>query len=172
MHARAQRNPPAPRDRHAAISRGNERHFVLSSLIAVKGLIVDRAIVCFVGLQIERANSRMKGSAMGAPELMSSDANVNTDKLTADLRVLISDVEALLSVTAGQAGERIAAVRASAEASLTRARQQLDQVQSMIADKARSAVNAGADYTRSNPWSALGIATAVGVLIGLLIGRR
>ena len=109
---------------------------------------------------------------MGAPEAISNDVNVNTDKLMTDLRVLTADVEALLSATAGQAGDRIAAARARAEASLARASQQIEQAQLMLGEKATSAASAGAAYTRSNPWAALGVATAAGVLIGLLIGRR
>jgi ElaB/YqjD/DUF883 family membrane-anchored ribosome-binding protein len=40
------------------------------------------------------------------------------------------------------------------------------------AAKARAGAGAAEDYVRDNPWQAVGIAAGLGLLIGLLIGRR
>ena len=95
-----------------------------------------------------------------------------TAKLVADLKVLIADAEALLRETAGMTGEKIAAIRARAEASVRRAKGRMEELQPLLADRAHAVVSAGEAYTQSNPWTALGIAAGVGAILGLLIGRR
>ena len=40
------------------------------------------------------------------------------------------------------------------------------------ADRARSGANATDQYVREQPWQAVGISAAVGLLIGFLVGRR
>lgn len=91
--------------------------------------------------------------------------NAPVEKIGTDVKVLANDIEELLKATASQSGERIAAVRARVEGALSHARD-------TVALQARDAARATDQYVHQNPWQATGIATAVGVLIGLLIGRR
>ena len=93
-------------------------------------------------------------------------------KLAADMKVVIADAEALLRETASMSGEKIAALRARAEASLQRAKGRIEELQPLLVERAQAAVGAGEAYTRSNPWAALGMAAGVGAILGLLIGRR
>jgi ElaB/YqjD/DUF883 family membrane-anchored ribosome-binding protein len=39
-------------------------------------------------------------------------------------------------------------------------------------DQARDAARATDDYVHDNPWQAIGVAAAVGFLVGLVISRR
>ena len=41
-----------------------------------------------------------------------------------------------------------------------------------LADRARSGAAATDDYVRAQPWQAVGISAAAGILIGYLLGRR
>jgi len=87
--------------------------------------------------------------------------NVSTDRIVKDMRAVIVDAEDLLKATASQTGERIEKVRARAEESLRVARERIK--------------DAGMDLdeqVRNNPWATAGIAAGVGLLLGLLIGRR
>ena len=87
--------------------------------------------------------------------------NVSTDRIVKDMRAVIVDAEDLLKATASQTGERVDKVRARAEESLRVARERIK--------------GAGMDIdaqVRDNPWATAGIAAGVGVLLGLLIGRR
>jgi ElaB/YqjD/DUF883 family membrane-anchored ribosome-binding protein len=95
-----------------------------------------------------------------------------TDKLLADLRLVVADAEELLRTTAGQAGEGAAELRAKVQASLTRAREGLADAQDAALEKAKAAGRAADDYVHENPWRSIGIAAGVGVVVGLLIGRR
>ena len=94
--------------------------------------------------------------------------DVTAEKLAADLRLVISDAEALLRATVGQAGETAAAARAKMHESLESAKLKLGPLGEEVAEKARAAD----DYVRANPWQAVGIAVLAGIALGLLISRR
>lgn len=97
---------------------------------------------------------------------------VTTEKLMSDMRVVVRDAEELLKATAGQAGEKIAAVRAQAEASLQVAKERLAAMGNGAITQAKYAADATDKYVRTNPWQSVGIGAAVGLLIGFLAGRK
>jgi ElaB/YqjD/DUF883 family membrane-anchored ribosome-binding protein len=103
---------------------------------------------------------------------MSDLTAAQTDKLLADLRLVVADAEELLRSTAGEAGEGAAELRAKVQASLSRAREGLAQAQEAALEKARAAGRAADDYVHENPWRSIGLAAACGLVVGLLIGRR
>jgi ElaB/YqjD/DUF883 family membrane-anchored ribosome-binding protein len=103
---------------------------------------------------------------------MNDLTTAQTDKLMADLRLVVADAEELLRTTAGQAGEGAAELRAKVQASLARARDSLAQAQDAAIAKARAAGRAADDYVHENPWRSIGVAAGFGLLVGLLIGRR
>ena len=103
---------------------------------------------------------------------MNDMTSAQTDKLLADLRLVVADAEELLRTTAGQAGEGAAELRAKVQASLARARDGLAQAQDAAISKAKAAGRAADDFVHDNPWRSIGMAAGVGLIVGLLIGRR
>lgn len=103
---------------------------------------------------------------------MNAQANLNTDKLVEDLKVVMRDAEALLRATSAQTGEKIQEVRARAEESLKQARTRLTALEDDAYRRAREVADVTEGYVRENPWQSLGIAAGVGVLVGLLLSRR
>jgi ElaB/YqjD/DUF883 family membrane-anchored ribosome-binding protein len=98
--------------------------------------------------------------------------DVNKDKLVADLKVVVADAEELLRATASQAGEKVVAARERIQASLATAKVKLGEAERAAVAKAKEAARATDEYVHDNPWQAVGIAAGIGVLLGLLIGRR
>ncbi len=94
--------------------------------------------------------------------------DISAEKLAADLRLVISDAEALLRATAGKAGETATAARAKMQETLDSAKLKLGPLGEEVAEKARAAD----DYVRANPWQAVGIAVLAGIALGLLVSRR
>ena len=88
-------------------------------------------------------------------------------KLADDIHALVSDAEALLRATAGQAGEKASEARERAEESLQALRDRLDDLQDTVKGGARQVDG----YVRDNPWQALAIAGGVALLLGILMGR-
>ena len=103
---------------------------------------------------------------------MNNVTAAQTDKLMADLRLVVSDAEELLRSTAGQAGEGAAELRDRVQASLSRARAGLADAQDAAITRAKAAGRAADDYVHDNPWRSIGIAAGFGLVVGLLIGRR
>ena len=101
-----------------------------------------------------------------------SSTNAAKDLLIADFWRVITDAEALIKASAADGGADLAQVRARAEESLARVKIRLDEAQASLRVSGKEAVNATHDYIQDNPWSAIGMAAGVGLLIGLLSGRR
>jgi ElaB/YqjD/DUF883 family membrane-anchored ribosome-binding protein len=97
---------------------------------------------------------------------------VTRAKLVEDLRTVFADVEELLKATANQTGERITVARAKTEESLKVAQARLAEVQAAVAAQTKVAAKATDDYVRANPWKAVGISAAVGLILGMLMTRR
>lgn len=103
---------------------------------------------------------------------MTALSSTQTEKLMTDLRLIVADAEELLRATAGQAGEGAAEVRTKVEASLARARDGLSQVQDAAVVKAKAAGRQADDYVHEHPWPSIGLAAGIGLVLGVLIGRR
>lgn len=106
---------------------------------------------------------------------MSNDTparDVTTDKLAADLRVVIADAEDLLRATASQAGDKVAAARVKIQESLDSAKAKLAGLGEAGMDNAKLAARATDDFVHEHPWKAVGIGAAVGIILGMLISRR
>ena len=102
-----------------------------------------------------------------------TDVNeVTSEQLVADFKVVVADAEALLKATANQGGEKLAEVRARTEESLRVAKARMADAQAALLVKTREAAKATDAYVHENPWRAIGVAAGVGLVIGLLIGRR
>lgn len=99
-------------------------------------------------------------------------SDITKDQLIADFKVVIADAEALLKATANQGGEAMAAIRAKAEESLAIAKTRMAAAQDALIEKTRAAARATDDYVHENPWRAVGVAAGIGLVVGLLIGRR
>ena len=94
------------------------------------------------------------------------------DQLASNLRRVVSDTEDLLAATAEHTDSRIAELRARARENLRIARDKLADADAALRAHARRAMNATDDYVHDNPWSSIGAAAAIGMLVGVLLGRR
>lgn len=103
---------------------------------------------------------------------MNDMTTVNKEKLMDDLRVVISDAEELLRMTADQAGESAANLRNRVQTRMNQARVELLNLQEAAVAKVKAAGLATDEFVHENPWKSIGIAAGAGLLIGLLLGRR
>jgi ElaB/YqjD/DUF883 family membrane-anchored ribosome-binding protein len=103
---------------------------------------------------------------------MSNGSDVSREKLATDLRVVVADAEELLRATAGQMGEKAVIARERIQESLRVAKDKLSRAEEVVIDKTKAAARATDDYVHDHPWGAVGIAAAVGLVIGMLISRR
>ena len=94
------------------------------------------------------------------------------DKLLADMRIVVADAEELLRVGAGDLGEGARSMRDRLQASLGQAKVSLADLHAGATERVRAAGHVADDYVHENPWRSIGFGAAVGLAVGLLIGRR
>jgi len=89
-------------------------------------------------------------------------------RLTTDLKLVVRDAEDLLRATAGEAGEKVKEVRSRLSSALESAKDTCEKMQ----DKTVQAAKATDHVIREHPYESIGVAFGVGLLIGVLVGRR
>lgn len=90
-------------------------------------------------------------------------------ELLTELQALVADAEKMIGESAGEASEGV----------MDALRSRYDNIQERVTDlyaTAKKKVAAGAKYTdntiRENPYQALAVAAGLGLLVGVLLGRR
>jgi ElaB/YqjD/DUF883 family membrane-anchored ribosome-binding protein len=98
--------------------------------------------------------------------------SAQTERLVSDVKTLVNDTEELVKATAAQAGDKIVDVRNRAQAAVNNLKPQLVKIETVVVEKAKSTATVTDAYIHENPWVAMGVSAGVGLVIGLLIGRR
>lgn len=99
-----------------------------------------------------------------------------TRQLQDDIQHLTDTVEEMLKATADDSRSNIKELRETAEKRLSETRARIEARGEEMYHSARDGVTQQADacdqYVHSNPWTSIGIGAAVGVVVGMLLGRR
>jgi len=93
-------------------------------------------------------------------------------KMASDFKAVITDSEDLLKAAAAATGDSFAAAHAKFEEKLRSVRAGLADASRAAVGTARETAAAADGYVHGNPWTAIGIAAAAGILIGFLAARR
>ena len=96
----------------------------------------------------------------------------NKQKLVSDMKVVVADAEEILRATAGVAGDKMGDLRERIGERLRDAKLRLADAEAALVDRTKAAARATDDYVQENPWRAVGIAAGIGLLLGVIIGRR
>lgn len=99
-------------------------------------------------------------------------SDVSKEKLVQDLKLVIADAEELLKATAAQAGEKVAAARERIQDRIHTAKIKLAEAEEALVIRTKEAARVTDQFVHEKPWYAVGIAAGVGLIIGMLIGRR
>lgn len=96
-------------------------------------------------------------------------------KLLQDFNDVVADAEQLLKAVASAGGDKAQSLRADVEESLRSARERLAELQREAVAHSKAVARSTDAYVHANPWRSIaiaaGVATAVGLLLGLLINR-
>lgn len=103
---------------------------------------------------------------------METTVRVSGEKLGADLKVVLADVESLLKQAASTTGQQAVEFRERAAEKLHRAGLRISEARAVAAEKSRLAARRADDWVHANPWAAVGAAAGVGFLLGMLVSRR
>jgi ElaB/YqjD/DUF883 family membrane-anchored ribosome-binding protein len=102
-----------------------------------------------------------------------TDSTDNTrDKLVDEFSAVLAEAEEMLKRAATETGDKARDLRSQVETKLLRAKLSLQELEGRAVDQAKVAARATDDYVHDNPWQAVGVAAAIGLLVGLLVSRR
>jgi ElaB/YqjD/DUF883 family membrane-anchored ribosome-binding protein len=99
-------------------------------------------------------------------------SNGNKERLVSDMKLVITDAEEILRATAGAAGEKVTELRERITVRLRDAKERLADAEVALVDSTKAAARATDDFVHNEPWKAVGVAAALGLALGVLIGRR
>ena len=97
---------------------------------------------------------------------------VHRERLVSDLKAVLHDAEDLLKATANDVGEKASVAREKLNKTIDQAKVKLTEVEASVRDKGKEAAKATDDYVHEHPWQAVGVAAAIGLLLGLAVSRR
>jgi len=103
---------------------------------------------------------------------MSEQAEDGRERLVDEMSAVLSEAEEMLKRAATETGDKARDLRSQVETNLLRAKLKLQEYEGEALDHAKAAARFTDDYVHDNPWRSIGIAAAVGLLIGLLMNRR
>lgn len=95
-----------------------------------------------------------------------------TDEAQSKLDKAIAGAEDMLTQAAAATGDKAAELRERALEQLQSLRASMLDARATAMDKGKAAAYATDDFVHDNPWRSMLAAGAIGVAIGLLIGRR
>ncbi|HET8692750.1 MAG TPA: DUF883 family protein [Steroidobacteraceae bacterium] len=96
----------------------------------------------------------------------------NGGERSSEWQNLVADVEDLVKRVADVDDEEIARIRSRVQDTLQRAKSTATSRIAHARDRAEEVTDATDEYVRENPWAAIGIAAAIGIVIGFVAGRR
>lgn len=96
----------------------------------------------------------------------------NLKTVRGDLKTLMQDAQVLFAEATASTGMKADELRSRGMHLLDSALDQVQVLQSASLEKGKELVDSTDNYVRENPWQAVGLAAAVGVLIGMLIARK
>ncbi len=99
-------------------------------------------------------------------------AAATRDRLAGQLRSLVDDAEEMLKAASRSGNEQLNLVRERLERGVKTARSELNAFQEAALETARQTAADTNEYVHEHPWNAVGLAAAVGVLLGVLLTRR
>ena len=101
-----------------------------------------------------------------------SDTTAAKERLASDFRMVMDDIDKLMKAGGSEAEAEMHSLRERISERLDAARERAADVQEEAVARAKRAAHATDDYVHTHPWQTAGVAAAIGLALGVLIGRR
>src|SRR5262245_42098314 len=100
--------------------------------------------------------------------IVMSANGINTERLVADMKLVMRDAEDLLKATAEEVGVKTKEARLQLSETLRAAQEKCGELEARAIESAKTA-----DKTiREHPYQSMGIALGVGLVLGILLQRK
>ncbi|TCS38280.1 ElaB/YqjD/DUF883 family membrane-anchored ribosome-binding protein [Paucimonas lemoignei] len=100
----------------------------------------------------------------------------SSDSMGKDMKNAARDATDTLKATGQQLGEQMSEqyrnARSKFQDTFSQAKSNFSDIQENVSERTRTAMDSTDQYVRDNPWQAVGIGAAIGVVLGFLMMRR
>jgi ElaB/YqjD/DUF883 family membrane-anchored ribosome-binding protein len=114
----------------------------------------------------DTADTVQRAGRDAATEFRRRGSNVR-DYATDELRAFLADVEDLVKKVGNVGDADVARLRNRVSGALGDVRQTIGDTTESLRERARLAVTVTDDYVHDRPWTAIGLAAAIGVIVGV-----
>ena len=94
------------------------------------------------------------------------------DDIVGEFRDLAASLDDLLSASATEGSDAMADIKAKAADRLKQAKAALTKVERNAIQTAKDVAGKSDEYVHDNPWTSIAVGAGVGLVLGLLIGRK
>ena len=101
-----------------------------------------------------------------------NNLNSNMNTVTTDVKTLVKDAQTLLTAAAALTGEKAEEMRGRGMQMLDVALGKATQVQGQALVKGKELAQTADVYVKDNPWRTIAAAASVGLLVGVILGRK
>lgn len=98
--------------------------------------------------------------------------NGNMNAVQTDVKTLVKDAQTLLTAAAALTGEKAEEMRGRGMQMLDVALGKASQVQGQAVVKGKELAHTADVYVKDNPWRTIAAAASVGLLMGVILGRK
>jgi ElaB/YqjD/DUF883 family membrane-anchored ribosome-binding protein len=114
----------------------------------------------------------MNTTTQAAPSSSSTTSAPGRDRIAESLRHMVDEADQLLKSAASAGDQKFDEARGRIEHQLHDLRLQLEDLEATALHRARRAARSADQVVHNHPYGAMGIAAAVGLLVGVLVARR
>jgi ElaB/YqjD/DUF883 family membrane-anchored ribosome-binding protein len=101
-----------------------------------------------------------------------NNLNGNMNAVQTDVKTLVKDAQTLLTAAASLTGEKAEEMRSRGMQMLDVALGKASQVQGQAIVKGKELAHTADVYVKDNPWRTIAAAASVGLLVGVILGRK
>ena len=98
--------------------------------------------------------------------------NSTAGNVQTDVKTLVKDAQSLLTAAAALTGDKAEELRARGMQMLDVAMSKAGQVQGQALVKGKELAQTADVYVKDNPWRTIAAAASVGLLVGVILGRK
>lgn len=96
----------------------------------------------------------------------------NISTVNHDMKSLVKDAQALFAAAAALTGEKAEEMRNRGMRALDTALSSAQEAQASAIEAGKEIAHSADSYVKENPWRAIAAAAGVGLLVGVIIGRK
>jgi ElaB/YqjD/DUF883 family membrane-anchored ribosome-binding protein len=96
----------------------------------------------------------------------------NISTVNNDVKTLVKDAQALFTAATALTGEKADELRSRGMRALESALAKAQDAQQVALEYGKQAASATDAYVKENPWRSIAVAAGVGLLVGVILGRK